>query len=476
MPSKKDVVAASASSSTSNRSNSNTNSLLLLQRQPSAATTASITGNSDTMMSSIGGASGGEANRAFNSLSSETLRNVINSAASSTATAVEMGTSKLPAMKKKQPLAQQQANNIVRSSSSCTTDAPLEKKCSNNSTSVISKSPTTTSSSSDQQVTIVEHRKRPCGDGFTVHTYLRGKLLGKGGFAKVYKVTSLDTNKEYAVKIVPKANLVKSRARQKVRDTFGFGISLFVCMTSINLTMNSPSFSFCTSSSLLQLQTEIKIHRTMKHANICEYKHFFEDKVNCYILLELCPNQSMNEMIKRRKTLTEEETRLLMLQIVDAITFMHDSNVIHPDLKLGNLFLSKNMNIKVGDFGLACRVDSSDEKRRTICGTPNYIAPEVIEGNKEKRGHSFEVDIWSLGVICFTMLVGKPPYESTDVKSTYRRILANEYAFPIGKVSEDARRLIASMLQTNPKMRYVSSMSPSYHIHVLHHSQLSNIF
>ena len=174
------------------------------------------------MMSSIGGASGGEANRAFNSLSSETLRNVINSASSSTATAttaapVEMGMSKLPVMKKKQPLAQQHAN-IVRSSSSSDMPAPLEKKCSNNSTSVISKSPTTASSSSDQQVTIVEHRKRPCGDGFTVHTYLRGKLLGKGGFAKVYKVTSLDTNKEYAVKIVPKANLVKSRARQKVRE------------------------------------------------------------------------------------------------------------------------------------------------------------------------------------------------------------------------------------------------------------------
>ena len=105
-----------------------------------------------------------------------------------------------------------QQPNIVHSS-----DAPLEKKATNSTTTVVSKSPT---SSSSEQVTIVEHRKRPCGDGFTVHTYLRGKLLGKGGFAKVYKVTSLDTNKEYAVKIVPKANLVKSRARQKVRCQF----------------------------------------------------------------------------------------------------------------------------------------------------------------------------------------------------------------------------------------------------------------
>ena len=191
----------------------------------------------------------------------------------------------------------------------------------------------------------------------------------------------------------------------------------------------------------------------MKHANICEYKHFFEDKTNCYILLELCHNQSMNEMIKRRKSLTEEEARFFMLQIIDAVSFMHEVNVIHRDLKLGNLFLNKHLNIKVGDFGLATRLESSDEKRKTICGTPNYIAPEVINSDKEKRGHSFEVDTWSMGVICFTMIVGKPPYESTDVKSTYRRILANEYSFPEGKVSDHARDLISSMLKTNPKER-----------------------
>ena len=97
---------------------------------------------------------------------------------------------------------------------------------------------------------------------------------------------------------------------------------------------------------------------------------------------------------------------------------MHKTNVIHRDLKLGNLFLDKQFRVKVGDFGLATKLAESGEKRKTICGTPNYIAPEVIEGDKEKRGHSFEVDIWSMGVICFTLLIGKPPYESMDVKST----------------------------------------------------------
>ncbi|KAL7527490.1 hypothetical protein ACHAXR_001982 [Thalassiosira sp. AJA248-18] len=88
----------------------------------------------------------------------------------------------------------------------------------------------------------------------------------------------------------------------------------------------------------------------------------------------------------------------------------YNSNAIHCNLKLSNPFLSKTMNIKVGDFGPACpHVHSTDEKRKTICGTPNYIVLIVIEGNKEKCGHSFEVVIWSMGVICSTMLVGKSP-------------------------------------------------------------------
>jgi polo-like kinase 1 len=194
----------------------------------------------------------------------------------------------------------------------------------------------------------------------------------------------------------------------------------------------------------------------LKHKHVCEYKHFFEDKTNCYILLELCQNHSMNELLKRRKRLTEPEVKYYLSQLLTSIQYMHKLNVIHRDLKLGNLFLDKHLRVKVGDFGLATKLNSSDEKRKTICGTPNYIAPEVIEGDKEKRGHSFEVDVWSMGVICYTLLVGKPPYESKDVKSTYQRILRNEYSFPSHvPMSEHARDLISSMLQTRPDQRYV---------------------
>jgi serine/threonine protein kinase len=187
---------------------------------------------------------------------------------------------------------------------------------------------------------------------------------------------------------------------------------------------------------------------------VCEYKHFFEDRQNCYILLELCHNQSMNEMIKRRKRLTEPETRFFMRQLLEAVIYLHDQLVIHRDLKLGNLFLDKNLNIKVGDLGLATKLESADEKRKTICGTPNYIAPEVIQGDRATRGHSFEVDVWSMGVIMFTCLVGKPPYEAKDVKATYQRILANEYKFPNDiLISDDAKDLIYCMLQSKPSDR-----------------------
>lgn len=103
------------------------------------------------------------------------------------------------------------------------------------------------------------------------------------------------------------------------------------------------------------------------------------------------------------------------------------------------------MQIKVGDFGLAAKLVDEFEKRRTVCGTPNYIAPEILAG---KEGHSFEVDIWSTGVVLYTFLVGKPPFETKDVKSTYKRILECSYAFPDNSfVSESAKSLIRLMLQ-----------------------------
>ena len=109
------------------------------------------------------------------------------------------------------------------------------------------------------------------------------------------------------------------------------------------------------------------------------------------------------------------------------------------------------MEIKLGDFGLATKLDFDGERKRTICGTPNYIAPEVLEG---KNGHSYEVDVWSLGVIIYTLIIGKPPFEASNVKSTYEKIRKNIYRFPDHiPISDDARDLISWILNGDPTNR-----------------------
>jgi polo-like kinase 1 len=126
--------------------------------------------------------------------------------------------------------------------------------------------------------------------------------------------------------------------------------------------------------------------------------------------------QTLNELLKRRKILTEVEVKFYLIQIISAVKHIHSRRIIHRDLKLGNFFLADGLEVKVGDFGLATRLSYEGERRKTICGTPNYIAPEVLEGtigyHAGKKGHSYEVDIWSLGVIAFALLFGRPPFET----------------------------------------------------------------
>lgn len=109
------------------------------------------------------------------------------------------------------------------------------------------------------------------------------------------------------------------------------------------------------------------------------------------------------------------------------------------------------MIVKIGDFGLATKLEFEGERKRTICGTPNYIAPEVLEG---KQGHSYEVDVWSIGVIIYTLIIGKPPFETSDVKTTYRRIRMNAYSFPDNvPISDPAKDIISKILNNDPSKR-----------------------
>jgi serine/threonine protein kinase len=134
--------------------------------------------------------------------------------------------------------------------------------------------------------------------------YLKGALLGKGGFAKCYRITDMDTNQDWACKVVQKSSLVKQRHKAKVELCF------------IIITRNKRDLI---SFSHFQLQTEIKIHRGLGHKNVVKFEDVFEDHDNVYILMELCQNQTMLELVKRKKRLTEAETKRLMLQMVSAL-------------------------------------------------------------------------------------------------------------------------------------------------------------
>ena len=244
-------------------------------------------------------------------------------------------------------------------------------------------------------------------DEFQIKRYKKLRLLGEGGFAHCYELFDEETHRSIAGKIIPKKNLIKSRAKQK-------------------------------------LISEIKIHKSIHHENIVNFEHYFEDEDNVYMLIELCPNQTLRELLKRRKTLTELEVQYYVYQLVKALQYLHNLKIIHRDLKLENLFLSENMNLKLGDFGLATIIEFDGERKRSLCGTPNYIAPEVLDG---KKGHSFEVDIWGIGIIIYVLLIGKLPFETNNKKETFKRIRLKNYSFPqTAKLSEPAKELIQNIL------------------------------
>eukprot|EP00474_Spongospora_subterranea_P004670 CRZ05128.1 hypothetical protein [Spongospora subterranea] len=262
-----------------------------------------------------------------------------------------------------------------------------------------------------RQGDVITERNANNGD----RTYTVGPFLGKGGFAMCYEMTTSYSFKTLAGKVVAKASLNNAVAKTK-------------------------------------LINEIRIHRNLSHPGIVKFIHFFEDADNVYILLERCKHQSLMELVKARGRLTQPEVQYYIMQILDVLEYLKDQKVIHRDVKLGNLFLHDNLRIKMGDFGLAAKLLESEERKTTICGTPNYIAPEILDN--VNGGHSFEVDVWSLGVITYTMLIGKPPFETTNLKETYSRIRANNYEYPVAiAVSASAKDIISRMLVLEPTRR-----------------------
>ncbi|KAG5847685.1 serine/threonine-protein kinase PLK3 [Anguilla anguilla] len=248
-------------------------------------------------------------------------------------------------------------------------------------------------------------------DSKTGRCYCKGKLLGKGGFARCYEMTDLANNKMYAVKVIPQSRVSKPHQRDKITN-------------------------------------EIELHKTLHHKHVVKFSHHFEDEDNIYIFLELCSRKSLAHIWKARHTLTDPEVRYYLRQIISGLKYLHNKGILHRDLKLGNFFVNENMELKLGDFGLAAKLEPVEQRKKTICGTPNYLAPEVLN----RQGHGPESDIWSLGCVMFTLMCGNPPFETLDLKETYKCIKEVRYTLP-STLSPAAQKLISGILQRNPSDR-----------------------
>uniref|UniRef100_A0A3P8ZX16 Serine/threonine-protein kinase PLK n=1 Tax=Esox lucius TaxID=8010 RepID=A0A3P8ZX16_ESOLU len=248
-------------------------------------------------------------------------------------------------------------------------------------------------------------------DSKTGKSYSKGKLLGKGGFARCYEMTDLANNKMYAVKVIPQSRVSKPHQRDKITN-------------------------------------EIELHKTLHHKHVVKFSHHFEDQDNIYIFLELCSRKSLAHIWKARHTLTDPEVRYYLRQIISGLKYLHNRGILHRDLKLGNFFVNDNMELRLGDFGLAAKLETVEQRKKTICGTPNYLAPEVLN----RQGHGMESDVWSLGCVIYTLMCGNPPFETLDLKETYKCIKEVKYNLP-STLSPAAQKLISGILQKNPSDR-----------------------
>ncbi|XP_036778845.2 serine/threonine-protein kinase PLK4 [Manis pentadactyla] len=248
--------------------------------------------------------------------------------------------------------------------------------------------------------------------GEKIEDFKVGNLLGKGSFAGVYRAESIHTGLEVAIKMIDKKAMYKAGMVQRV-------------------------------------QNEVKIHCQLKHPSILELYNYFEDNNYVYLVLEMCHNGEMNRYLKNRmKPFSENEARHFMHQITTGMLYLHSHGILHRDLTLSNLLLTRNMNIKIADFGLATQLKMPHEKHYTLCGTPNYISPEIAT----RSAHGLESDVWSLGCMFYTLLIGRPPFDTDTVKNTLNKVVLADYEMPT-LLSREAKDLIHQLLRRNPADR-----------------------
>lgn len=197
--------------------------------------------------------------------------------------------------------------------------------------------------------------------------------------------------------------------------------------TGDNVAVKIVSTKKIQADELESLHTEIGILTMLNHPNIIKLLEVFDEGSDFYIVTELVQGGELFDRIVSKNSYTEKEARDLIKTLLQTLAYMHETNVVHRDLKPENLLLTReddDGDIKVADFGFAKRI-SELVAAEVPCGTPGYVAPEILRGDV----YGAEVDIWSLGVICYVLLAGYPPFYDDDQRNLFRKIKEANYHF-----------------------------------------------
>lgn len=246
-----------------------------------------------------------------------------------------------------------------------------------------------------------------------MNKYEVGRMLGQGNFAKVYHARNIKTGQSVAIKVFNKDMITRVGLKE-------------------------------------QIKREISVMRRVTHPNIVEFYEVMASKTKIYFAMELVKGGELFNKVSRGR-LKEDVARKYFQQLIEAVDHCHRRGVYHRDLKPENLLLEENGNLKVLDFGLSALSESksTDGLLHTTCGTPAYVAPEVI---KKKGYDGAMADIWSCGVILYVLLAGYLPFNDKNLMDMYKKISKADYKFPQW-FRPDVKRLLNRILDPNPRTR-----------------------